>query len=68
MKNIRVVENIVQEIFVPHGGFELADCFTPEVVAMFETAPDNVEQGWIKHADGSFTAPVIPSIPVVTPE
>lgn len=68
MKNIRVVNNIVQEIFVPHSGFELADCFTPDVVGMFENAPDNVEQGWIKHADGSFTAPVVPVIPVVTPE
>ena len=68
MKKARVSNNIVQEIFTPFGGFQLADCFVPEVAALFEDVPDNVEQGWIKHADGSFTAPVVPVIPVATPE
>lgn len=68
MKKARVLNNTVQEIFTPFGGFELADCFTPEIVALFEDVPDDVEQDWIKHADGSFTAPVAPVIPVVTPE
>ena len=64
MKNARIVNNIVQEIYTPLEGFQLADCFTAGVVAMFESVPDDVEEGWIKHADGSFTAPVVPVIPV----
>lgn len=64
MKKVRLIDNVIQEIFVPFGGFSLQDCFAPDVVALFEDAPDEVEQGWIKHSDGSFTAPVPPQIPV----
>jgi hypothetical protein len=64
MKKARVINNIVQEIFVVPDGFQFSDCFTPEVVAMFEDVSNEVEVHWVKHLDGSFTAPVAPNIPV----
>lgn len=60
MKHARVISNTVQELFIPPDGFTINDCFHPSVVALFEVVPDNVQQGWIKHEDGSFTAPVPP--------
>jgi hypothetical protein len=50
-------ENTVIEVFTPPEGFTIEDCFTPQVVAMFESCPDNVEQNWIKQADGTYVAP-----------
>lgn len=43
----RIINNIVQEIFVPLPGFTLEESFTPEVAAMFQEVPDNVKVGWI---------------------
>jgi methyl coenzyme M reductase gamma subunit len=68
MKKVRVVDSFVTEIFARLDGFQITDCFVPEVVALFEDAPDEVQIGWVKHADGSFTAPVNPVIPVTVME
>lgn len=64
MKYVRVVYSVVQEVFTPPGGFEIEDCFHPDVVSQFEIAADGVDIGFIKHQDGSFTAPPPPEIPV----
>lgn len=64
MKYARVIDSIVQETFVPPSGFEIGDCFHPDLCAQFEQVGDEVQQGYVKHADGSFTAPVPPQIPV----
>lgn len=66
MKKARVINNIVQETFIVPNGVQFIDCFTAEVVEMFEDVAEEVEAGWIKHGDGTFTAPVPLSIPVVT--
>lgn len=67
MKYARVIGTFVQEVFTPPTGFAIEDCFTPEVVAMFESVPDEVDGGWTKHDDGTFSAPPPPAIPVVAP-
>ena len=67
MKYARVVESIVQEVFTPPEGLTINDCFTPQVVALFEPCPEEVEQNWIKEPDGTFAAPPEP-LPVPDPE
>lgn len=64
MKYARVSNSLVQETFVPPIGVSIDECFHPSLRVQFENVPDNVEEGWVKHQDGSFTAPVPPSIPV----
>ena len=67
MKYARILNSLVYEVFTPPAGFVLADCFTPQVVALFEPCPDYVEQNWIKQEDGSFMAPPPPPEPVEPP-
>ena len=68
MKYARVFESIVQEVFTPPIGFSIGDCFTYEVVVLFEPCPDFVEQEWIKEPDGSFSPPLPPPPPPEPPE
>lgn len=71
MKYARVVDSVVQEVFTPPAGFTIEDCFTPEVVALFEPCPEEVEQNWIKEPDGTFVPPPPPPPapePELTPE
>ena len=46
-KYARSVNGVVQEVFTPPNGFSINDCFTPEVVALFRSCPDEVEAGWL---------------------
>lgn len=52
----RVINNVVQEVFVPLPGFTLEESFTQEVAAMFQEVPDNVKAGWI-FKNGKFVKP-----------
>ena len=56
-KYARVVDNVVMETFIPPQGFELADCFTAELVAQFVEVSEEVEQNWVQQEDGTFIAP-----------
>ena len=67
MKYARIVDSVVFEVFTPPAGFQLVECFTPQVVTLFQSCPDYVEQNWIKQQDGSFLAPPPPPEPVVPP-
>jgi len=63
MKYARVLDSVVQEVFTPPTGMTIEDCFTPQVVVLFEPCPDEVEQNWVKESDGSFVAPPLPPAP-----
>lgn len=65
MKYARIINNLVIETFIPPAGVPIEECFTPEIVAQFESVPEEVEQNWIKQGDGTFVAP---PPPVVEPE
>lgn len=52
----RVINDVVQEIFVPLPDFTLEESFTPEVAAMFQEVPDNVKVGW-KLKNGKWVKP-----------
>lgn len=67
MKYARVIDSIVVETFTPPSGFTIEECFTPQVVAMFEECPEEVEQNWIKQEDGSFGPPPPPPLPPEPP-
>jgi hypothetical protein len=62
MKYARMNENTVGEIFTPPTGIDISECFTEEVVALFISILDNVDIGWIRLPDGSFTPPPTPAI------
>ena len=67
MKYARIVNSIVYEVFILPAGFELTDCFTPEVAAQFSSCDDEVEGGWLVHADGNITPPPRPPEPTEPP-
>ena len=60
MKFARVINGTVQETFVEPDGFELKDCFHPDVAAQFEPCGDEVEQGWLKDSNGFSEPPPQP--------
>lgn len=66
MKYAKLVNSTVDDLFVPQSGFTIEDSLHPDVIALFEVVPDEVDIGWKKHLDGSFSAPLPPSIPVVS--
>lgn len=66
MKYVRVVYDSVQEVFTPINDLQIENYFHPDVVAQFEQATDEVEVGWKKHADGTFSAPLPSEIPVAS--
>jgi hypothetical protein len=67
MKYARIVDFIVFEVFIPPAGFELTDCFTPEVASQFSLCADDIQGGWVVHADGNITPPPPPPEPTEPP-
>lgn len=60
MKYARIIDNTVQEIFVPHStSTDIYDYFTAEVAAQFVQVNDTVNVGMIKNEDGTFTDPTV---------
>ncbi len=60
MKYARIIDNRVQETFVPHStSTDIADYFTAEVAAQFVLVDNTAEVGMIKNEDGTFTIPAI---------
>lgn len=70
MKYGRILNNLVQEVFVCPEGFTIGECFHPDVVKLFSIVPDEVEAMWIKTEDGTFMPPRQPitEIPVTKVE
>ena len=42
----RVIDNVIQEAFVPLPKFTMEQSFTAEVAAMFQIVPDGVKAGY----------------------
>lgn len=59
----RIENQTVIEVFVPHSGFALNECFCPEVVAMFVEVPDMVVVGSTTDDTGTWTPPAPPVAP-----
>lgn len=64
MKYAKIINDTVDDIFVPQAGFTIAESLHSDVAALFEQVPDEVQIGWKKHEDGSFSAPQPLKIPV----
>lgn len=62
MKFTRVIDGVAVEVFVEPVGFELAECFTHEIVAQFEPCGDEVQAGWVRNEAGELAAPVEPVV------
>lgn len=58
MKTARIENNVVVEILVPVGNFQIEQCFHADILAQCETVLSDVQIGWVKQEDGSFVAPI----------
>lgn len=47
----RVIDDVIQEVFVPLPKFTIEQSFTAEVASMFQVVPDHVKAGY--YLDGS---------------
>jgi hypothetical protein len=64
MKYARIIDNIVQDTFVPQPGFTIEESFHADVAALYVAVSDEVDHLWKRHNDGSFSAPTPVTIPV----
>lgn len=48
----RIEDNVVVEILKPVDGFDIADCFHPDILAGCIAVADEVQVGWIVTEDG----------------
>lgn len=53
----RIIDGKIGEILVPIQGFELEDCFHPQLIAMCVDVADDAQVGWVQQEDGTFAAP-----------
>lgn len=58
----RIQNDTAIEVFVPHEGFTLGECFHPEIAALFSVVPDGTEAG-ATLANGTWTNPPATSAP-----
>lgn len=52
----RMNGNVVMEVLKPIDGFDIADCFHPDVLVGCVSCDDDVQPGWVLTGDG-FAAP-----------
>jgi len=62
-KYARIENGTALEIFTPSEGFKLADCFTPEIAALFMECPDNVTAGSTVDSNGEWEIAPVPELP-----
>jgi hypothetical protein len=58
MKYARLVNNTAVEIITLPEGFNIQDCFHPDIVKTLVAVNDDVQVNWILQDDGTFAAPV----------
>lgn len=64
MKYGRLINNWVQETFICEDGKTIYDYFYPTVADLFEIVPNEVEAGWHKNENGTFSPPPPPPEPI----
>jgi hypothetical protein len=52
----RIIDGAVTEVLKPISGFDIADCFHPDVLIGCVPCGDDVQPGWVLTGDG-FAAP-----------
>ena len=62
MKYIKVENNVVTNIIEPIDGFDITECFHPQVLSSYVPV-EEAEIGWVKQEDGTFAAPVVEETP-----
>jgi hypothetical protein len=69
MKYGRIVNNVIQEVFIEENGRTLQNCFHPEVVSLFEPIEDFLDKDY-SLINGEWIAPpeiVLEEIPEEEP-
>ena len=52
----RIIDGAVTEVLKPIDGFDISDCFHPDILAGCVSCGDDVQPGWVLTEDG-FAAP-----------
>ena len=55
----RVIDDVVTEVLKPIDGFDIVDCFHPDVLVGCVPCGDDVQPGWVLTENG-FAAPNAP--------
>lgn len=59
----RILNNVAVEIFIPHSGFTIAECFTADIAALFSEVLDGTVVNSIL-ANDVWTAPAVNPSPI----
>lgn len=65
MKYARLVNNTAVEIITLQDGFNIQDCYHPDLIKDIVSVEDDVQVNWIRQEDGTFVAPA--ETPAETP-
>lgn len=52
----RIIDGAVMEVLKPIDGFDISDCFHPDILADCVPCGDDVQAGWVL-TEGGFAAP-----------
>jgi hypothetical protein len=55
----RVIDHVAVEIFIPQPGFDIGQCFVPQLAVQFSEVPDGTVAGSTLGEDGTWTPPAI---------
>ena len=65
MKYARLVNNTAVEIITLPDGFNIQDCYHPDLIKDIVSVEDNVQVNWVRQEDGTFLEPAIEEIEVL---
>jgi hypothetical protein len=65
MKYARLVNNTAVEIITLPDGFNIQDCYHPDLIKDIVSVEDDVQVNWVRQEDGTFVAPVESPIEIV---
>jgi hypothetical protein len=68
MKYARLVNNTAVEIITLPDGFNIQDCYHPDLIKDIVSVEDDVQVNWVRQEDSTFVAPAIEEIEPVAPE
>ena len=67
MKYAHIQNDTVIDVFTTQQGFSIEESLHPSLIDVYNTVvPDEVGAGWTRNTDGTFSAPIPPTIPVAS--
>jgi hypothetical protein len=63
----RIQNGIIVEFLKAVEGFQIYECFHPDILAQCIDIPEGAQVGWVQQEDGSWAAPPVEPTPEVAP-